>query len=201
MKTFKIHLIRHGLTDANLLGLYIGNRTDLPLNPEGLAELKELSEKIEYPKIERLYSSPMMRAKQTGAVLFPNMNIKVIDELTEFDFGAFEGKNGNELQDNKEYKDWISGKTDAVLEGESTTDFIKRLALGLNMIVRDMMESDISEAGVIMHGGAIMMLLAATAVPRQSAAMWTSEPGRGYSVRITPSLYHSSGIIEVYDVV
>lgn len=201
MKTFKIHLIRHGITDANLLGLYVGNRTDLPINPEGLKELKALSEEIDYPKIERLYSSPMLRAKQTGSVLYPDMNIKVVDELTEFDFGAFEGKSGRELENTEEYLDWVSGKTDAVPEGECTSDFIKRLALGLNLIVRDMMESGISEAGVIMHGGSIMMLLAATAVPRQNAAMWTSEPGRGYSVRITPSLYHSSGIIEVYDVV
>ena len=36
MKTYKIHLIRHGQTEANAKGLYIG-MTDLPLSPEELA--------------------------------------------------------------------------------------------------------------------------------------------------------------------
>jgi alpha-ribazole phosphatase len=52
-----------------------------------------------------------------------------------------------------------------------------------------------------MHGGAIMMLLSATAVPRRQTVEWTSENGKGYSVLVTPSLYHSSGIIEVYDII
>ncbi len=34
MKTFKLHLIRHGLTSGNLQGLYIGSGTDIPLCDE-----------------------------------------------------------------------------------------------------------------------------------------------------------------------
>ena len=48
MKTYKIHLIRHGMTDANILGTYIGNRTDMPLSPEGVRELKNLKQNLEY---------------------------------------------------------------------------------------------------------------------------------------------------------
>ena len=44
MKTYKIHLIRHGATDANVLGQYIGQRTDTPLSPEGLNELRLLKD-------------------------------------------------------------------------------------------------------------------------------------------------------------
>ena len=86
-------------------------------------------------------------------------------------------------------------------EGESNTDFIKRLCIGLNQIVIDMLERGVENAGVIMHGGAIMMLLAACAVPRKQTVEWTSDAGRGYSVMVTPSLYHSSGVIEVYDMI
>ena len=39
MKTFKLHLIRHGLTSGNLQGLYIGSGTDIPLCDEGRAQL------------------------------------------------------------------------------------------------------------------------------------------------------------------
>lgn len=201
MKTYRIHLIRHGITDANLKGIYIGNRTDLPLCPEGLNELRKLKEAKDYPYIEKLYSSPMLRCKQSAAVLFPGFEPTVVDELAEYDFGDFEGKDAAELELLPEYTAWTSGSIDAPPNGESSSDFIKRQVLGLNMIVKDMMNSGVTDSAVVMHGGAIMMLLSACAVPRRHTAEWTSETGGGYSVRVTPSLYHSSGIIEVYDIV
>ncbi len=201
MKTYKIHLIRHGATDANTLGRYIGNRTDMPLSPEGLDELRLLKESVEYPEVERVYSSPMMRCRQTAAVLFPEHETVPVEELIEYDFGAFEGMTADELEGTVEYTEWASGKLEAPPGGETTVNFIKRIVLGLNMIVQDMMNSGITESAVIMHGGAIMMLLGNTAVPRKRSVEWTSENGRGYSVMITPTLYHSSGVIEVYDVI
>ena len=59
MRTLKIHLIRHGATDANKQGLYIGCKTDMPLSPEGMNELIDMRREIDYPEIERLYSSPL----------------------------------------------------------------------------------------------------------------------------------------------
>lgn len=201
MKTFKIHLIRHGLTDANILGRYIGSRTDLPLSPEGVDELRALRETVDYPNIEKLYSSPMLRARQTAGVLYPDIDINIVDALTEYDFGEFEGKTAAELEGMPSYSEWTAGKITAPPGGEQTSDFIKRLCMGLNEVVCDMMNSGVTNAAVMMHGGAIMMLLAATAVPRRRSVEWTSENGRGYSLLITPSLYHSSGVVEVYDVV
>ncbi len=199
MKTYKIHLIRHGMTDANTAGRYIGNKTDMPLSPEGLSELRLLKDNIDYPEVGRVYSSPMMRCRQTAAVLYPEHETISVEELTEYDFGVFEGMTADELEGTVEYNEWTSGKLEAPPEGETTLNFIKRIALGINLIVQDMMNRDITESAVIMHGGAIMMLLGNTAVPRCRSVEWTSENGRGYSVMITPSLYHSSGIIEVYD--
>ncbi|MGN1319516.1 MAG: histidine phosphatase family protein [Acutalibacteraceae bacterium] len=201
MKTFKIHLIRHGATDANRAGMYIGNRTDLPLSPEGVRELQQLRQSLEYPDIERLYTSPLLRCKQSANIIYPGFEPVVIDELTEYDFGEFEGKTAEQLELMPQYAEWTSGRLEAPEGGESTANFIKRQALALNMIVRDMMDHDITNAGVIMHGGAIMMLLASCAVPRRHSVEWTSDNGRGYSIMITPSLYHSSGIVEVYDII
>ena len=201
MKTYKIHLIRHGMTDANIDGRYIGCKTDLPLSPEGVRELKSLRENLEYPDIEALYTSPLLRCKQTASVIYPGFEPISVDELTEYDFGIFENKTARELEIMPEYLEWTSGKISATPDGEDTNDFIRRIALGINMIVRDMMEKDITNAGVIMHGGAIMMFLATCAVPRKRSVEWTSDNGRGYSIMITPSLYNSSGIVEVYDII
>ena len=54
MKTFKLHLIRHGMTAGNLQGLYIGSGTDIPLCDEGRAQLNELKERFERSEERRV---------------------------------------------------------------------------------------------------------------------------------------------------
>ena len=201
MKTLRIHLIRHGATDANFAGQYIGCKTDLPLAPEGLNELRLLKENMDYPDIERLYSSPMLRCRQTGAVLYPDKQIIPVADLKEYDFGSFEGKTAAQLESDPDFIPWTSGKLSAPPGGEDNSEFIKRLCVGLNKIVLDMTKDGVTSAGVIMHGGAIMMLLGASAVPRHKPVEWTADNGRGYSLLITPSLYFKSGIVEVYDII
>ena len=200
MRTLKIHLIRHGATDANYLGQYIGSKTDLPIAPEGFNELRLLKDDIEYPEIDVLYSSPLLRCRQTASLLYPEKEIIPVPNLTEYDFGEFEGKTAAELENNPDFTDWAAGKTSATPGGEDNSDFVKRLCVGLNQIVLHKIESGKENAAVIMHGGAIMMLLAACAVPRRRPVEWTADPGRGYSLLITPSLYHKSGVVEVFDI-
>ena len=201
MRTLRIHLIRHGATDANYDGRYIGCNTDLPLAPEGLNELRLLKDDMEYHEIERLYSSPMLRCRQTGAVLYPDFEPVTVEELKEYDFGSFENKTAAELESNPSFIPWTSGRLSAPPGGEDNSEFIKRICVGFNKIVLDMIESGLTESAVIMHGGAIMMLLGVSAVPRHKPVEWTADNGRGYSVRVTPSLYHKSGVIEVYGIV
>ena len=201
MRTLKIHLIRHGATDANYDGRYIGCKTDLPLAPEGMNELRMLKDDIDYTEIERLYSSPMLRCRQTGAVLYPDFEPVMVEELKEYDFGSFENKTAAELESNPNFIPWTSGRLSAPPGGEDNSEFIKRICVGFNKIVLDMIEGGLTESAVIMHGGAIMMLLGVSAVPRSKPVEWTADNGRGYSVRVTPSLYHKSGVIEVYGIV
>lgn len=61
MKTFKLHLIRHGITAGNLQGLYIGSGADLPLCDEGRAQLADLKERFAYPQVDTVFSSPLLR--------------------------------------------------------------------------------------------------------------------------------------------
>lgn len=200
MKTFKIHLIRHGLTEGNLKQQYIGV-TDLPLAAVGVSELMRLREETDYPKVDKVYSSPMLRCRQTANVLYPNKDVKLIENMREIDFGDFEGKTASELEALPSYADWAAGRISAAPNGEDNTEFAKRLCLGLNEIVRDMMASGAEHSAVIMHGGAIMMLLASCAVPRKSMVEWTCPAGGGFSILVTPSLYHSSGVVEVVNYV
>ena len=71
MKYYKLHLIRHGLTEGNLKGLYIGSGSDLPLCAEGRAQLKTLKKDFGYPQVPLVFTSPMLRATQTAEDLIP----------------------------------------------------------------------------------------------------------------------------------
>ncbi|MBQ8550715.1 MAG: histidine phosphatase family protein [Clostridia bacterium] len=201
MRSYKIHLIRHGATDANKEGRYVGGKTDLPLSAESRRELKTMKEKYRYPWVDIVYSSPMQRCTETAKILFPEREIITVEGMREYDFGEFENKTAVELDGRPDYTAWTSGQMPSPPGGESSKDFTARVVLALNEIIRDMMARECYESALIMHGGAIMMLLAACALPQHSPVEWTSENGTGYTVLITPSLYQKSGIIEAVDLV
>ncbi|MBQ1231558.1 MAG: histidine phosphatase family protein [Clostridia bacterium] len=201
MRSYKLHLIRHGATDANKEGRYIGGKTDLPLSQEGKREVKNLYEDFVYPRVPLVFSSPMERCVQTAKILFPAREITTIENLREYNFGDFENKTATELDGRPDYAAWAAGKMPSPPNGESSKDFVARTVLGINEIIRIMMEKQEYEASVVMHGGAIMMLLAACGLPRQAPAMWTSDNGKGYTILITPSLYQKTGAFEVVNLV
>ena len=63
MKGYRIAFIRHGMTQANLDGRYIGT-TDLPLCREGADQLYEKIEKYDYPSVQKVYTSPLKGANR-----------------------------------------------------------------------------------------------------------------------------------------
>ena len=66
-----LYLIRHGLTQGNLEGRYIGQRENPPLSDRGRRELTERKETHPYPRAEALYTSPLLRCLQTAQILYP----------------------------------------------------------------------------------------------------------------------------------
>ena len=47
-----------------------------------LATLGESGSDIEYPDIDVLYSSPLLRCRQTAALLYPDMDVIPVPNLT-----------------------------------------------------------------------------------------------------------------------
>ena len=123
MKTFKLHLIRHGMTAGNLQGLYIGSGTDIPLCDEGRAQLAELKERFEYPQVDTVFSSPLLRAVETANILFPDAkHTFTVHDLREAGFGKFENKPVKELVHDEDFKKWITPGSGYVPEGAEPTD-------------------------------------------------------------------------------
>ena len=152
-------LIRHGKTAGNLLGRYIGSRTDEPLCDEGREGLagKQL------PEVERLYVSPMKRCVETAEILWPGFDRKKMQKVTdlrECDFGDFENKNYKELSDCPEYQAWIdSGGTMTFPGGENPEEFRKRCVRGFEKVIKECRHDQIKSVAVVAHGGTIMSIM------------------------------------------
>ena len=100
MKT--IAFIRHGMTQGNLEKRYIG-RTDQPLCEHGTVQAQTLAN-IGLPDCDFVFASPYLRCLQTAHILFPDQQIDILDELRECDFGDFEGKTAEELEQDAELR-------------------------------------------------------------------------------------------------
>ncbi len=195
MKTYKIHLIRHGQTAANTEGLYIG-RTDLPLSPEGLKELLTLKEQMEYPGAARFFTAPLNRCKQTMKVLYPQAKLEVVEGLTECDFGAWEGKSIAQLKNSADFLEWMEGTSQVIPGGESTETFCARVTAAFEAVVEELMRSGDTEAVICTHGGVIMMLMMTYALPKLSMGDCVANAGNGFTLRITPSLWMREPVAE-----
>ncbi len=187
-------LIRHGKTAGNLLGRYIGSRTDEPLCDEGREELagKQL------PEVERLYVSPMKRCVETAEILWPGFDRKKMQKVTdlrECDFGDFENKNYKELSGNGDYQAWIdSNGTLPFPNGESMDAFKSRCLEAFARIVEGVSGAEqewiasgktgIFRAGIVVHGGTIMAILEQYGYPKAAYFDYQVKNGCGY--RLTP---------------
>ena len=196
MRTYKLHLIRHGMTEGNENGQYIG-LTDIKITTNGIIELEKLRDAGIYPKCELVFSSPLSRAVETAKIIYPEKEVLINHKFKEIDFGEFQGKTPEDLKDRQDYADWLAGKLPAAPGGESAMDFATRLCTGIGETVRYMMDNDCYSAAIVKHGGAIMTLLSVAALPRMKMTQWACGNGRGYTVSITPSLYQRSGVLEV----
>lgn len=198
MKTYTIHLIRHGLTEGNLLGQYIGS-TDVPLARQGREQLQRLMEHAHLPYCGRYYSSPLKRCLETMALLYPDQTPEIVKDLAEYDFGAFEKKTGEQLQEDPDYLEWLAGGPDACPPlGESNQHFAGRVCGAFEKIVEDLMRTGVTSAAICTHGGVIMTLMSAYGLPERPFHEWMVGNGEGYTLRITPGIWMRGYKLEVF---
>lgn len=197
MKGYRLQLIRHGITQGNLDGKYIGV-TDLPLCQQGVEELYEKLDKYEYPNVQKVYTSPLKRCKQTVDILHPNRYTAELPQLMEMNFGKFEGKTAEELMNTEEYKKFLKGGLDNPPPmGESMRDVVNRSFEALNIIISDMMYEGLTNCAVVTHGGIIMNMLSCFGVPKLDAMEYACDFGEGFEILISASMWQRSNAFEL----
>ena len=64
----EITFVRHGQTEWNSLGKQQG-KEDIPLNSRGIEQAKQTAQLLADRQFDRVYCSPLQRAKQTAQIL------------------------------------------------------------------------------------------------------------------------------------
>jgi alpha-ribazole phosphatase len=198
MKSYVIHLIRHAVCEGNLEGRYIG-RTESPIADEGIKSILEIKEKYDYPDADSFYASPSTRCVDTLKIIYPWAEPEVILEMAECDFGEWENKTAEELKEDPRFAEWMAkGQNAAPPDGESSAVFMHRVCVGFETLVQNMMFTGTTSAVLVTHGGVIMTILAAYGLPRAKLTDWMCDPGYGYSIRITPTIWTKTMTCEVF---
>lgn len=199
MKSYQIHLIRHGTTALNAQGCYVGV-TDAPLSEEGKQDLMRLAKTCPYPRAAVYYTSPLKRCVETCSILYPEATPIAVEQLAECNFGIWEGKSAKDLQHDELFRDWLStSHQTAPPGGESGEEFTNRVLGAFSSIVEGLMRTGTTSAVIVTHGGVIMTLLTAFGLPRANFYDWMVGNGCGYTVRITPSLWMREPVFEVVE--
>ena len=139
-----LYIIRHGQTELNTKMLMQG-RSDHPLNETGLAQAEEAAGRFAAMgvKIDKVYSSPLIRALQTAKAIAPEAELVIDDRLIEMDYGPYEGmdlKNpAPEVLDF--FKDFVNVPAPEGME--PLPDVVKRLGVFLEEIREEAKNSNI----------------------------------------------------------
>lgn len=119
----RIFLIRHGEVAWNRENAYIG-ATDLPINSEGKLQAVRLASRLEHEGISAIYSSSLMRARQTAEIIAERLGlvVRLISELREVDYGEWEGMPEAELLERYPdvYPEWRRNPADIRIPGGET---------------------------------------------------------------------------------
>ena len=139
-------LTRHGLTPRSLPEQHLGQRIDVELSEAGREQAERLATRLAGIAFERVFSSPLRRARETAAIVSPDQPAEVDARLLEMDYGEWEGRTYDQIDgtDARRRRAWEHDP--AVLRcpgGESGNDVAARAASFL---------ADLLDAHVARHG-------------------------------------------------
>jgi broad specificity phosphatase PhoE len=155
-----IFLIRHGQSELNRLNKVHG-LNEPGLSGEGKAQAEQVAKTLAQEKIDLVYTSPLLRAKQTAQVIASvcDIPIKELDGLREIILGVWEGKSFEEISQlfKKDYQIWLKRPSRAkIAKAEKINSFRKRVVLAFKTMLKNNMDKNIA---IVTHNGVIAIFL------------------------------------------
>lgn len=156
----KLILVRHGTTICNEAGVLSG-LTDSKLSEKGKLQANKLAEFLKDEKIDKVYTTPFSRTKETIEILVKMKNIQIEESnlLNEINFGDFEGLSFKKIQENypDEFKKIIKeGFEYKYPNGESLINTFHRVANQIEIILE---ENENKNILICSHGGTIRNII------------------------------------------
>lgn len=124
----RLYWVRHGETDWNRQRRLQGN-VDIPLNQAGIDIARETARGLQRAglRFDRVYTSPLSRAKATAQILCPGQDLWVEPRLRELSFGVMEGSS----------YEAVDGLPMPAPGGESSQDLRQRVTAVLAEVIGD----------------------------------------------------------------
>lgn len=154
-----ILLVRHGETDWNRSGRIMGIRP-VPLNQNGLTQAARLALQLTALPAPALYSSPVVRARQTADILASTLRVPVIEEpgLSEIGVGEWEGRYWNEFDGNPARVNFYRLPRETRPPGGETLSEVQQRALAA--VERALSRMKAGSAVVVTHADVIRAIVA-----------------------------------------
>lgn len=160
----KLYFVRHGQSEANLLHEFSNSGLKHPLTEQGREQARQLALSFSGEPIERIYSSPVLRAVQTAQVLSAALQapLEITEALREWSVGQYEGTTdpvGWEMH-RQVQQDWFfAQKYDSKMPGgENFYEIRARFGALIEQLIANANDSD-RRVICVAHGGLYIAML------------------------------------------
>jgi alpha-ribazole phosphatase len=157
----RLLLVRHADTDAAMRGRCYG-RLDVGLSSEGRRQARELGAALRDLPLAAVYTSPLVRALDTAAVIAAPHDLvpATEDGLREIDFGELEGLLYEEIEAERPelYREWMEEPGSVRFPGGEALADLRARVRPTVAAIRDRHERE--AVALVAHGGVIRVVLA-----------------------------------------
>ena len=151
----KIYLVRHCNSMTNNKRILAG-WLDTDISETGAKQLELLAERFRDIKLDKVYASPLQRARKTGLAVnkYPAAPFEICDDFKEIYIGEFEGKTIEEMSP-EQFAAWTGDISKFRSEkGEIPEDALERFKRGFFKAVR---ENEGKTIAIASHGSVLRM--------------------------------------------
>jgi probable phosphoglycerate mutase len=157
-----LYFVRHGESEANTRHIISNRESPFHLTAKGRQQAEALAAKIRDIPFSAIFSSPVLRARETAEILSAALGIpcQVTEALREYDCGILEEKSDEESwgYHNQYYEDWtLRGQyTNKPEGGECFLDIQNRFVPFIENLTQGIEDKNFLLVG---HGGLFTLML------------------------------------------
>ncbi len=153
----EIYIVRHCESEANL-GRSFAGRTDVDISKKGAIQLECLSEYFRDIKLDKVYTTSLLRARKTAQALnkYPKAPMEINDDFIEIDLGELDGKPVADMSDELMAMWLTKPHIFKAPGGEAMKEVAKRAFDGLKAVSK---LNDNKTIAIVSHGCAIRNII------------------------------------------